>query len=52
MQVDDVEDYLSSNQKETLRQLLPHSEILSEEWMVNAFSVAKVFISSVVPPDL
>ena len=41
--VDDIQHHLSSSEKQTLRQLLPHSETLSEEWMINSFSVAKSF---------
>lgn len=46
--VDEIEDYLSSSEKDTSRQLLPYSENVSEEWMINSFSVAKAYIISTI----
>ena len=48
VQVQRLLEYLSSSEKDSLRQMLPHSESLSEEWMINCYSVAKVFIASTI----
>ncbi len=44
VRVDDVEDPLSDAEKTTLMQQITQPETLTEEWMIQTFTVDKVFV--------
>ena len=47
MVVTSLPPYLSAAQQEILHQQLPHSDTITEEWMIHVFSIAKVYVKSV-----
>lgn len=42
--VEELPELLSEVQRSTLRDLIPHQDQLTDDWMINSFSVAKLFV--------